>query len=276
LIISLTQARIQSTTSHSSDLQNEHRRAPEICKYFEDDIGIQVVLGSIISYDIIAAASTRSPPSLGLYHETILKRFGITLQTLFGYTNRVMTLIVEIVFLDHWKKEQEKNCKLSMVELVRRGTKIEEQLERHIADLRSNSAPKSSSILSASQIEITYIYALSALTYLHVVVSGAHSEMPEIKESVSRTLSAFQSLADPKLLRTLVWPFCVSGCLALEGQQKAFCELVSKAEITSLTMGTCLQAFEIIKECWEMRRTYKYNCDWVLVMNKLGYCFPLI
>jgi hypothetical protein len=237
---------------------------------FGDDIGTKVLVGSIILFDIIASASTRSQPSLALDHRNIVEMFEIELASLFGCTNRVVSLILEIVLLDNWKKEAEKSRKMSMVEVVRRAAKIEPLLQQQIADLQSSSTESSRNTLSASQREITNIFSLSALTYLHVVVSGAHPELPEIEESVSRTLSAFQSLTDPKSLRNLVWHFCVSGCLALEGQQMAFRELVSKAKITPSTIGTCLQAFEIMEESWEMRRNFSYNCDWVFIMNKRG------
>lgn len=276
LILPLTKLRLLSSTSPPSDIQNIATVSQERYLDVEDNAGIRVLLGSIISYDIIAAASTRSRPSLKFDHESILRTFEINLHTLIGCTNRVMTLILEVAYLDTWKKELEKTRKLSMVELVRRGTRIEEQLQQQIVGLQSRSTKDPGSVLSVAQTEMAYIFALSALTYLHVVVSGAHPEMPEIAANVSRTLSAFQSLSEPRLLQNLIWPFCVSGCLALEGQQKAFCELVSKAELTYPMIGTRLQAFDIITECWEMRKVHKGHCDWVSAMDKLGYSLLLI
>ena len=118
--------------------------------------------------------------------------------------------------------------------------------------------------------EITKIFALSAMTYLHVVVSGAHPELPEIMASISKTVAAFQRLTDKKMLRNLVWPFCISGCLAREEQHGIFRDLISAAEITQSTIGTCLEAFKIMEECWEARKTCSCNYDWVSVMNKRG------
>ncbi|KAK9326943.1 hypothetical protein V1520DRAFT_376242 [Lipomyces starkeyi] len=96
--------------------------------------------------------------------------------------------------------------------------------------------------------EISKIFTLSANTYLRVVISGAHPELPEITESVSETVLAFKSLKDPRLLRNAIWLFCISGCLALEEQQSFFRDLVTAADIAQWTVGTCFEAFKIIED----------------------------
>jgi hypothetical protein len=254
----------------------EAQQAQERAMYFWDDTGTEVLLGSFISLDIMACASTRSQPSLQLDHKHILETFGIDLGSLFGCESQVMALIFEVVLLDNWKKEAEKTRKLSMVDLVKRAATIEDRLQQKVRDIESTQSPGSNTLESSGStpstcpIAITYIFALSALTYLHVVVSGASPELPEIAESVSKTVVAFQCLTDPRLLQNLVWPFCVTGCLAQEGQQGLFRDLVSNAKINLSTIGTCLQAFQIIEECWEMRKACSYNCDWAVIMNKQG------
>jgi len=248
----------------------------------KDDTGTKVLLGSLISFDIIACASTRSQPCLKLDHKRILDIFSIDLGSLFGCANQVMILILEIALLDNWKKEAEKNRQLSMVELVKRGAKIEERLQQEIKDLESveslglSSEGNSGNTLSASRNEITNIFTLSALTYLNVVISGAQPELPEIVKSVSKTIAAFRCLSEPRLLRNLVWPLCVSGCLALKEHQSFFRNLVSKADVSHATLGTCAQAFKIVEQCWEMRETCSFNCDWVYIMTKLGSDILLI
>jgi hypothetical protein len=193
-----------------------------------------------------------------------------------------MALIFEIVLLDNWRKEAEKTHKLSMIDLVKRGTKIRDCLQEKIRDLESlyslglNTLERSGSTLSTCLTEITYIFALSALTYLYVVISGANPELPEIAESVSKTITAFQSLTDLRLLRNLIWPFCVSGCLAQEGQRGLFRDLVSNAIINVSTIRTFLQAFKIVEECWQIGKACSYNCDWASIMNTQGYNVLLI
>jgi hypothetical protein len=263
LVPALAQAQMASITP-GSDRGNERQKR---ILHSEDDAAISFLLGSFISFDIISCASTRSSSFLELDHKLTLERAGIRLETLMGCRNWAMILIFEISLLDDWKKEAEKAHKLSIIELAKRGGQIEERLREKLADI-DDTPPTGTSLgntygmFSAStHTEITKIFALSAMIYLHVVMSGAHPELPEIKESVSNTIVAFQSLTDTKLLRNLVWLFCISGCLALEGQQGFFRDLISAAEITQSTVGTCLEAFKIIEGCWETRKTCSCSCD---------------
>ncbi|KAH6674829.1 C6 transcription factor [Halenospora varia] len=283
LISPYVQAWMKPTTPGSIDLDDGPRQLQERDMLFQDDTGTRVLLGSFISFDIMACASTRSQPSLGLDHQRILETLGIDLGSLFGCANQVMVLIFETALLDNWKREAEQNRQLSMIELVKRGSKIEERLQQEIGNLERthsleelNLEESSGNNLLASQDEITNIFALSTLTYLHVVISGAQPELPEIAESVSKTITAFKYLSEPRLLRNLVWPFCISGCLALEEQQSFFRELFSKANAVSSNIGTCGQAFEIMEECWKMRQTCFDNHCWVSIMEKPNLSILLI
>ncbi|CZS97029.1 related to C6 transcription factor [Rhynchosporium graminicola] len=239
-----------------------------------EDTGLQVTVGALIFFDIIASTSTRSEPSINFDHRQIMNELGINMQSLFGCSNRIIELILDIAYLDSWKKECEKNRRLSVVELVKRGAKIEEDLRQYIDNVETENplgnilTKATNSYASSAHTEITHIFALAAHTYLHVVISGAHCELREIADSVSQTVNAFKVMSDPQLLRNLVWPFCVTGCLASREKQPFFRELISAAGITSSTLGTCWQAFEIIEECWEARKTTSYNCDWAFVMNR--------
>lgn len=131
-----------------------------------------------------------------------------------------MIFIFEISLLNNWKKEAEKARKLSITELAKRGHEIERRLQKKLAAIDSTLSPwtgtslgnASETVLAPTSIEITRIFALTAMTYLHVTVSGTHPELPEIVGSVSKTVAALQRLTDPRLLRNLVWPFCISRC----------------------------------------------------------------
>jgi len=118
----------------------------------------------------------------------------------------------------------------------------------------------------ARHVQITQIFALATLTYLYVVISGANPELPEIQKNVLATMKAFESLSEPTLLQNLVWPFCITGCLASKDQYHTFRHFIFRAEITDSTLGTCTQAFKIIEECWETRKTCSGTIDWAGVM----------
>lgn len=254
----------------------ESRRKDETLVLIEADTAVKFLLGSFISLDILSCASTRSAPLLELDHILALEGSGTHLENLTGCENWAMILILKISRLDDWKRTAEQAHKLSMVELVERGAHIERSLREGLdsmeamPSLGTSLGTLSGSLLPSPHIESTKIFALAAMTYLHVVISGAHPELPEISRSVSQTISVFQSITNRDLLRNLVWPFCISGCLALEVQQGIFRDLFSAVDITHHSIGTFLEAMKIMEECWETRKTSPC-VDWVSAMNKRGY-----
>ena len=252
----------------------------KITLHSEDESAIKFLLGSIISIDIISCASIRSSHFLELDHKIILESTGIYLENFTGCRNWAIVFIFEISQLDRWKRRAENNHQLSVTELAKRGSQIKASIEERLVTMGENSMGtslnSSPGALSAStHIQITRIFAFAAMTYLHVVVSGAYPELPEIRESVSRTAGEFQNLTDAKLLQHLVWPFCISGCLALESHYAIFRNLVSAAELTQSNIGTLLEASKVIEECWEARKTNRGHCDWVSIMKRRGQCVLL-
>lgn len=259
-----------------------------------------VLLGSFISLDIISSASTRSAPILDIDHVQALNNLGITLERLMGCRNSVMALIFEISALDQWKKASQTARKLSVVDLAKRGAQIEDRLRQELTDhssmssstknlpLSSSSAASSSSSGNYSSMywppshpEVSKAYALAAIIYLHVVISGPLPELPEIAGPVAEAIDLFHSTRDnPKLLRNMVWPLCVCGCLALGDEQQNFFGnlLESTSNLAGefrLPVGTYFEAFKIMKQCWETRNTCPFDCDWASIMESNG-CYVLL
>ncbi|GKZ19208.1 hypothetical protein AbraIFM66951_008042 [Aspergillus brasiliensis] len=241
----------------------------------EDDCTTKLLLGSFVSLDIIASASTRRGPFLDIDHVHVLDHLGIPLESLMGCRNSIMALISEVSALDRWKKESEVARKLSIIELAQRGGQLEERLRRELADLEQLSPPGpcsawgSSATPGASRAHpgISRAFGLGAIAYLHVVLSGAHPELPEIAQTVADAILVFQVLRDRRLLSSVVWPFCIVGCLAQPDQQPSFQELFTTAEAPE---GTLAEAYRVMEECWQARTSRTAECDWVSVMNERG------
>lgn len=229
-----------------------------------DDAATEFLLGSFISLDIVSCASTRSAPFLKLDHRAILDKNEVNLTKVIGCENWVLVMILEISILDTWKKHAESTHTLSTIELVRRGEQIESFLRDKLDHLERQSSMD-------IRVQAARIFALSALTYLYVVVSGPYPELPEIRRSVSQTISAFGSLPKATLLQNLVWPFCVTGCLALDEQQVIFRNLLACAKTMPNVSGTCVEAMKIMEQCWKERKDSNRNIDWVTAMDRLGY-----
>ncbi|KUL85495.1 hypothetical protein ZTR_06738 [Talaromyces verruculosus] len=201
-----------------SSIQSETQRTKKNSLTPEQDGATCVLLGSFISLDILACASTRSTPFLEIDHFQALTQLGITIERMMGCQNSVMALIFEIIVLDKWKSELQATHKLSIVELAKRGLQIEQRLRQELANLsytQSSSQPSNHPSMIhpiPSHVIATKAYALAAIIYLHVVISGPYPDLPEIAGPVSDAIALFRSTQDnPKLLLNIIWPLCVTG-----------------------------------------------------------------
>lgn len=259
----------QSSQSHRAETgygPNYEKRL-----YSRYDSAIRFILGSFISMDIMLCASTRSNLSLDLDHKQVLERNEFSPEDLKGCSKAALILILEVSQLDTWKKRADQTRKLSLIELVRRGDQIERCCREELTRLESSTSAAvvldHDAGMTTKSTEVSKIFTLAAITYLHIVISGANPELPEVQRGVADTMAAFQRLTDVKLLRNLIWPLCVTGSMALEGQYGFFLSLVATADATRTCFGTCIEALGIMEECWSTRKKTLDNCDWSSAMN---------
>lgn len=188
-----------------------------------------------------------------------------------------MALISDISLLDRWKNESQAARRLSIVDLAKRAGQIEERLRQELADITrgmqlSSAAESPTNAARMLSAQVSQLFALAAIIYLHVVVSGAHPELPEITRTVSEMLDALEKLKrEPRLLRSVVWPFCVAGCVTLEEQQGFFRSLLTDPEVAKYSTKACFEALYVMEKCWAARRIDSYHCDWTSIMSKYGH-----
>jgi hypothetical protein len=167
----------------------------------------------------------------------------IQIDQVIGCKNWVLSTILEVGILDQWKRDEQTNHRLSMKELTRRATSIEIMLEGGIKELSG------SGVVDI----VTSIYATSTLTYLHSVVSGLNPYLTEIQESVSRTISLLKQLPDSRAVSSLVWPLCITGCMAAPDREGFFTGLTHSSGVTQNTLRNGWYVFEIIENAWKIR-----------------------
>lgn len=243
-----------------------------------NEIAADFLTGTVLWYDIIATASTRSTPFL---QDNINYAGNIELDKVMGCENWAMILIAQISALEHWKRDMQKAGRLSVIELSTRGSEIAKLLNSGLASqAMCTLAPTISKSPAQYSPLVTRIFALSALTYLHVVVSGAYPELTEIKASVSMTITTLSNLPVPHLLQNLVWPFCVTGCMASRDHEPLLNDLVMAAGEDAKCPGNYWKALEVMRECWRLREESKTDdgrgVDWVSSMESLGFKVLLV
>ncbi|KAI1812116.1 fungal-specific transcription factor domain-containing protein [Poronia punctata] len=125
----------------------------------------------------------------------------------------------------------------------------------------------------------TRIWAQATITYLIVVASGLNPALPEIQASVRETLELFRRLHSPLALRTLVWPFAVTGCLVLEAGDQEFCVRLVDDMGDMKIFGTVKEALNIMQNLWEHRGRCFVDpqmCDIATCFSLLGRCSLLV
>ncbi|KAI1327078.1 fungal-specific transcription factor domain-containing protein [Xylariaceae sp. FL0255] len=280
--------------------------------------------------DIMAATARAEVPRLRKYHAELLEGENpiVKLGEYVGCHNWAMLAISDIACLAVHKREQTTAGRLSIRDLARDASAIEERIRANMAadeaqlPMRSGSSNISASPSTSypfediSQHDIfnlfdpsahsafmpysgltsdrlapamgittvpavalhTRIWAQASLTYLNVVLSGLSPGLPEIRASVDASIDLFQRLPSPLTLRTLVWPFVVTGCLieaphgcggeksagaeAREGSTESegdtraafMADLVARMGAMS-TIGTIQEAHAVMQKVWDASST---------------------
>ncbi|KAH7360401.1 fungal-specific transcription factor domain-containing protein [Rhexocercosporidium sp. MPI-PUGE-AT-0058] len=271
---SLAKVLAQLSDAPSMDL------GPNITLWTADHAAFRFFSAILLVNDIISSTSLEQAPRLQKYHKYLLTDDNasgdvpLQLEDFVGHENWVLLLIGEISTLDAWKKEQKKAGALSMMQLVEKASDIDQRLRIGLARLDN---PNHSSRLSSKPVNplafflpqpldisraLTKIWAYAAQIYLHTAVSGWQPANTEITANVANLILSFQNLPSPALLRTLVWPFCIAGCLASEQQESTFRDLV--AAMGPLQMfGTVRLALRIMEDVWGRRGSVEIERgDW--------------
>jgi len=234
----------------------------------------------LILDDIVASTITNKQPRLYRYHEKLLDfdiydSAEIDLTAVAGISNTVIQQISEIAYLNAWKTERKKTDSLDIMSLAARAAVIKAKLEAEISRIentmdvgaaddsllfhtyRPHSDTPSTSAASINMV--TCIWAHAALLYLHIVVSGWQPTNVEVGYHVTCIQDVLLH-HDVALLRTIVWPLVVAGCLATHEQESVFRAIVQKAQ-PSKVYGTVHKAFAIMESAWQRRSTWTVDWD---------------
>lgn len=243
--------------SISGSGNNRQEQKQSLC--FESVRALQFLTGVFVYLDILTNAGL-SKPRCDIDYTQILKgnkpEGVIQLDQITGCRNEVMLLIVQILNLQRWKHHASLQKELSIRELAMRAKGIEDELLKHLTCFSHNntsSGPRRDKSRSAQVIdEITLIFACSAISYLHVVVSGLQPSLPEIRSSVAQTITAIGKLSDKTMLGSnLVWPICITGCLVNKDQERFFRLLQSRVMDDHLSRYSA--ALQIMESTWAGR-----------------------
>jgi C6 transcription factor Pro1 len=227
----------------------------------------------LLFIDIVASTCLGRSPSLQTYHQTLLssesgEESPIKLEAVFGCHDWALMAIADISALCAWKRDARQNGKYSVVDLVDSARPISKALDDGLASISAYSGTPSSQasglegyytryekIVDQKMISIvTQIWAYAARIYLSVTLSGWQTNASDIQASVAEILSLLQTVKSPAQLRSLSWPICIAGCVALPAQDGEFRNIINTAR-SLREFGTLLSALQIMEAVWRSRGT---------------------
>ncbi|KAI9708266.1 MAG: hypothetical protein M1812_008067 [Candelaria pacifica] len=245
-----------------------------------DQSALVFFVSLLLFIDIIASTSLCTSPVLQNYHDSNLAFHGETtccveLENVVGCQNWALVAIGNISALCAWKRDAKHNGNFSIDDLVKLAGPISQALEAGLTTLNTGatrSQPKKTSgsrleayyswhiraINCISTADVTRIWAYAAKIYLFVCLWGWQVYSTDIQASVNKILCLSQNIESPAQLRSLSWPICVAGCLAISSQENDFrCVLGSMGQLGEF--GTVSNALHIMEAVWTSRATIDGN-----------------
>nr|POF14347.1 ustiloxin b cluster transcription factor ustr [Quercus suber] len=225
--------------------------------------------------DLIASTLLSRRPKLFEYHNGLLGNFDgceptIDLRDTVGCQNWVLLQIGETATLNDWKQQCKRSGNLDVMQLVHRAMTIKTRLEAGLVGfddsletvtqsdgdflsmLRAGSGKQYSTATNYISL-VTRIWAHAAILYLSLVVSGWQPANSDVQHHVTEVAKLLRNQAlSPVLQRTVLWPYCVAGCLADASQEKDFRQIVQTLQPSNL-FSTQHKALELMESVWRSR-----------------------
>lgn len=240
----------------------------------------------VLWFDLLSCASTGTSPRLA--YEVILRDYHINLEDVVGCQNWAMVSIGDLAVLDLWKKQALHAGDFSDQELLIRSQDVRERLEEGLATLESKSSLSSTAENSHYPTgpepnhrvvyKVTRVFANAALVQLHTILHGAFPNHPDIQLAIEKTIKALEQVSDHQDMRGLIWPICISGCMAEVSQQSVFEDLIRGVVGESLQdFGNSTTALLIMQKCWKLRISNPdEQWNWQSTMAEMGICGLLV
>lgn len=189
----------------------------------------------------------------------------LSMLTVMGCENHIVWALSEISNLACWKDSQKTRHALSTLELVKRGTRIEEYLMPPVKP------PVFYSDLEQTRILTSQVFRASARVYLHSVLSGDSPSCKEIADGVTDTIDWLKQVPESSsrsVVRSVVFSICICACLTdIPWQQQFFLERLEAQRIESV--GNCAEVINLIQQVWRNREPSNVeSVSWRDVMRK--------
>ncbi|KAG9242035.1 fungal-specific transcription factor domain-containing protein [Calycina marina] len=246
---------------------------------------------AIIWFDIIACVSTGAQPHLADHHYGLLSTLPDTddphtfhLDRIMGCQNWAMIIIGQIAVLAsaHHKDNPD------MQSLTTTSKDIQRRLLYHNAQTlialdtlhTQHSGPPpyylGDTYTHYTTLLVTHIFASAAVIYLQTILP-AHPAVVHIHDLLREVIHAFDLIPDPRMIRGLVWPLCVAGCMASSAADQAFFRAKAMEGIRDAkTVGNSDRMLEILECSWRLQGVEGRLVGCANCVGELGDCVLLV
>lgn len=212
----------------------------------------------LIWNDILSSSSLKKVPIAAPSYRDLLasSSFCTSFESTTGCEPWIFVVIMDATALEGWKRDQENQGNLSIRELVNRASRLEDTIEEGIKRLEVSSGNKRLQSL---------VFAYALLTHLHAIVSGPLASVPEISESIERSIVAWKMIPETTSPRSFAWPYCVCASLATGKQREVFEQFLIPDRLSSVdsTLGSLRELKAIVEECWREVDGVRRGSDFV-------------
>jgi hypothetical protein len=214
-----------------------------------------------------------------------------------GLYNFVTQMVGDVASLHSWKTVQIKAGALSPHELFSRGKILEDALgaasqalEQQIEVFKQQGIVNGIPLLvddilsplnalpptkSPSYVFHNWTWMQTTKIHLRLVMYGWQPSEPTTRAMVVRLTDTLCSLPSAACLRSLAWPFCLAGCLALPEDEAKFRSMADNLGLLRI-FGTFKEALRIMETMWARRDQIDETWDVTQCLNILGHGVLLI
>lgn len=244
-----------------------------------DQAAFQFSSALLIYADVISSVSLRQEPQLQRYHKLFITvaddprphgrtfQHFIKLESYVGCQGRVLILIGKISALEAHRYSSHDGDPIFKEEMTQQAQDIRREIRDIMVAVNGDitSSLRAETRSSAQRLHLqdatqhshrltlgTKIWLHAAMIYLETVVNGWDLPSPTISGIVESVLEVLGETSLELSLRSLIWPLCVTGCVAMEDQEDKIRSIMSS--IGPLKgFAVAKDALQIVERVWQVR-----------------------
>ncbi|KAF7934496.1 hypothetical protein BELL_0318g00120 [Botrytis elliptica] len=250
---------------------------PTACELLNNEPSIIFLFlsGVVMWLDVVSCMTTgKSPQLLDLHHMAFGRQ--IKLEKIMGCKNWVMTEIGRISTLHESRRNGLQSGTFDTYsfetqadvirQTIRRG--LNEQFLTELRITNPNTTSHGGSRIS-DQAVITRLFARAACIYLELVVHGFKvvEEKSDLYSLIAEPLSMLSTISNEDLIRAIVCPLYILGCVAKVEERDVFRKTFSSPPLNDPFMHHRSTILPLLEKVWILRDIHSNNVSWECVLQ---------